>query len=299
MRLVKGYMNDDGLRHELNKLTQATFWFDFESWVTNGYFEGDYIPYSFEEDGKILSNVSVNLMHFIQNGQKRNYIQIGTVMTDTDHRNKGLAGALMNQILDEYKGKCDGIYLFGNLSALGFYRKMGFQEKMQYQYTLKDDVREDIYGRMHGKSGHEGFVKVDSSDAKMKAKYCDAVRNSVVNCAFEQENKYGLQMFYTAGLENVYYSEKTDCFVVLEQDGDTLELNSIISPKYVSLEQILCEINSEYKVLKLGVTPRKEEQNLFDVSVFDGGEDYRLFCLGECLDSIESEKLYFPALSHA
>ena len=34
-----------------------------------GYFEGDYIPYSLEEDGKILSNVSVNLMHFVQNGE--------------------------------------------------------------------------------------------------------------------------------------------------------------------------------------------------------------------------------------
>ncbi|MCI7791363.1 MAG: hypothetical protein MR531_11425 [Lachnospiraceae bacterium] len=57
------------MRHELNELTQAAFGFDFESWVTKGYFEGDYIPYSLEEDGKILSNVSVNLMHFVQNGE--------------------------------------------------------------------------------------------------------------------------------------------------------------------------------------------------------------------------------------
>ena len=68
MRLVKDYMNDTLLRHELNALTETTFCFNFESWVTNGYFEGDYIPYSIEENGKILSNVSVNRMHFIQNG---------------------------------------------------------------------------------------------------------------------------------------------------------------------------------------------------------------------------------------
>ena len=76
MRLVKDYMRDAALRHELNALTEATFYFNFESWVVNGYFEGDYIPYSFEEDGKILSNVSANLMHFVQNGEKRNYIQM-------------------------------------------------------------------------------------------------------------------------------------------------------------------------------------------------------------------------------
>ena len=76
MRLVKDYMRDDTLRHELNALTRETFGFDFESWVTNGYFEGDYIPYSFEEDGKILANVSANIMTFEQNGKRRNYILI-------------------------------------------------------------------------------------------------------------------------------------------------------------------------------------------------------------------------------
>ena len=32
----------------------------FESWVTGGYFEGDYIPYSFIKEGKIVFNVSAN-----------------------------------------------------------------------------------------------------------------------------------------------------------------------------------------------------------------------------------------------
>ena len=32
----------------------------FESWVTGGYFEGDYIPCSFIKEGKIVFNVSAN-----------------------------------------------------------------------------------------------------------------------------------------------------------------------------------------------------------------------------------------------
>ncbi len=47
MELVSNYMRDDTLRHALNDLTKKTFGFDFEDWVTGGYFEGDYIPYSF------------------------------------------------------------------------------------------------------------------------------------------------------------------------------------------------------------------------------------------------------------
>lgn len=299
MRLVKDYMKNDILRHELNELTQATFGFDFESWVTNGYFEGDYIPYSLEEDGKILSNVSVNLMHFVQNGEKRNYIQLGTVMTATDHRKQGLARKLMEHIIEAYEGKCDGIYLFANLSALDFYRKIGFEERTQYQYSLRDDVRSDIQSRIVSKEHSNGFVKLNSSDTRLKEKYREAVRNSMVYGAFDQENKYGLQMFYTADLENVYYSKELDCYAVMEQNGETLELQSVISPEYISLEKVMCEINMEYKKLKLGFTPRRDEADLFETVLFDGGDDYRLFCRGSRLESIEQEKLYFPTFSHA
>ena len=132
MKLIKDYMKHDALRHELNVLTEATFGFHFESWVTAGYFTGDYIPYSLEENGRIISNVSANIMRFTQNGTIRNYIQLGTVMTAVEHRNKGFARQLMDYVVKEYEGKCDGIYLFGDLSALGFYRKSGFRERLQY-----------------------------------------------------------------------------------------------------------------------------------------------------------------------
>lgn len=60
MELISNYMRDDAYRHMLNDLTGNIFGFDFESWVTQGYFEGDYIPYSFMDEGRIISNVSVN-----------------------------------------------------------------------------------------------------------------------------------------------------------------------------------------------------------------------------------------------
>ena len=82
MQLISDYMRDEKLRQMLNELTRKTFGFDFDWWVNGGYYEGDYIPYSFVEDGKMISNVSANVMMFMQNGIVKNYIQIGTVMTD-------------------------------------------------------------------------------------------------------------------------------------------------------------------------------------------------------------------------
>ena len=74
MELISNYMTDDSSRKMLNELTQKTFGFDFEGWVRGGYFEGDYIPYSLVEDGRMLANVSANRMHFMQRGVEKNYI---------------------------------------------------------------------------------------------------------------------------------------------------------------------------------------------------------------------------------
>lgn len=78
-----------------------------------------------------------------------------------------------------------------------------------------------------------------------------------------------------------------------------LKLHSVISSSPVSLEQVIGEITAGYKTLQLGFTPRQEEADLFEAAVFDGGDNYRLFCRGSRLQRIAQEKLYFPTFSHA
>lgn len=292
MELICNYMRDDILRHKLNALTQETFGFDFEGWVKGGYFEGDYLPYSFLEDGRILSNVSVNRMSFLQNGVRRNYIQLGTVMTEESCRGQGLAGKLMEHVLAEYEGKCDGFYLFSNLDALGFYKKLGFQEGLEYQYALKKDFHE-----MPRRGAF--FQKTEGQSPQRKQKYMDAVRNSAANSAFEQINKYGLQMFYTADLSNVYYAEDIDCFAVMEKQEEDLVLQSVIRKEPISLEEVIARIPPDYSSLKLGFSPLARDAAMFDAAAFDGGEDYRFFYRGNGPESIEKERLFFPQLSHA
>lgn len=290
MELIYDYMKNDDLRHKLNALTQKTFGFDFESWVMNGYFEGDYIPYSFVDDEKVVSNVSANRMCFMQNGSRKEFIQIGTVMTDEAYRNRGLAGKLMEYVLEQYEGRQDGIYLFGDLGALGFYRKAGFAEGLQYQYRLKEDLLQPREGK------EPPFLPVNQS---YKHRYMEAVRQSAVNSALEQLNKFGLQMFYTADLSNVYYAADLDCFAVMETEGDTMVLQSIICTKRLPMREILARMKGEYRHLLLGFTPWEEDACLFEGEAFDGGEDYRLFYRGKALESMEKEKLFFPLLSHA
>ena len=283
MELVSNYMRDDTLRHALNDLTKKTFGFDFEGWVTGGYFEGDYIPYSLIEDGKIISNVSANRMTFLQNGVDRNYIQIGTVMTDEAYRRQGLAKKLMEHVIKQYKDDCDGFYLFANPDAVVFYNRCGFSKETEYRYSVKNEF-------CMGKSAGEIFMPVNTADEQMKQKYMDMVRRSAVNSSLEQLNKFGLQMFYSADM---------DCFIVAEMEENTLHLQSIICENHVTLLDVLQRVKGEYHNCQLGFTPALKDMDICVAEQYDGADDYRLFYLGEQLKSIENEKLYFPELSHA
>lgn len=292
MELVSDYMRDDTLRHALNDLTRKTFGFDFEDWVTGGYFEGDYIPYSFIENGKIISNVSANRMTFLQNGIDRNYIQIGTVMTDEAYRRHGLAKKLMKHVVKQYKDSCDGFYLFANPDAVDFYNRCGFSKETEYRYSVKNEF-------CMRKSAGEIFMPVNTADEQMKQKYMDMVRRSAVNSSLEQLNKFGLQMFYSADMENVYYAKDMDCFIVAEMEENTLLLQSVICENHVTLLDVLQRVKGEYHNCQLGFTPALKDMDICVAEQYDGADDYRLFYLGEQLKSIENEKLYFPELSHA
>ncbi len=290
MEMINDYMRDERSRHMLNDLTQKTFGFDFEGWVTNGYFEGEYIPYSLVEEGKMLSNVSANRMRFLQNGEEKYYIQIGTVMTDEDYRKQGLASRLIKHVIAEYENECDGIYLFGNLDAVGFYEKMGFKTINEYKYTVK----EEFWGRDNSK---EAFQALSDMDDGIKNHYMDMVRNCLDASSFAQTNKFGLQMFYTGEFYNVFYAKDIDGFIVLEQEDGTI-LQSVLCKENVPLSEILKHIDLP-DGCALGFTPRKEDMDICSSEKYDGADDYRLFYIGREIESIERDRLYFPELSHA
>ena len=61
MEIVTGYKDDDKLRGSLAALAHDVFGIDLATWYVNGFWQDDYIPYSVIEDGKVVSNISVNV----------------------------------------------------------------------------------------------------------------------------------------------------------------------------------------------------------------------------------------------
>ena len=97
------YRDNDALRASFNELAGKVFGLSFENWYQNGFWKDNYIPYSVVIDGKVVANVSVNRCDVSYNGETKSLIQLGTVMTDPDHRGKGYARELMEKIIFDYE----------------------------------------------------------------------------------------------------------------------------------------------------------------------------------------------------
>ena len=297
MELIRHYMADDGLRAALNALTRKTFGFDFEAWYAAGGWEGDYLPYSLMDGGRMIANVSANRMRFLLGGRERRFIQLGTVMTDEAYRRQGLASRLMRTAMDELRGECDGFYLFGDLGALGFYDSLGFERITQTRYSLRKDAQTALCARAAQRGADELFVPVPREDASIAARYRQALRTAVPYAAPEHLNRFSLHLFYTRSMKTVRYCRSLDAFCVLaHEDGDAV-LQSVLCACRLPLDDILSRIGEP--VTRLGFAPQASDAALFDAQSWDGGEDYRLFILGDALRAVQEQGLYFPELSHA
>ena len=311
MRLIRDYMQDAAARAALGALTQAAFGFDFEAWAARGFCaHGAYVPYSFEEDGRILSNVSVNRMEFCLNGEKRRWLQLGTVATREDMRGRGLARRLVEIALADSMDGCDGVYLFANPEAAGFYEKCGFTRGIEYrsfpraEAYLNTDARLSSM-RERGDSCAEArldtgvrFVLVNPGDERALAAYQRAVHETEPYAALWQENGFGLAMFYTMNAENAYYCPALDAHAVVE-DGS---LNAVLARNMPLLRAVLAALAASENVetpTVIGFTPRPEDADACVREPWDGGDDYRLYGRGRVLEEIAANRLCFPALSHA
>lgn len=303
--LVCNYMKQDDLRHALNRLTRKTFGFDFESWHQSGYDEGQYIPYSFVKNGEVIANISANIMNMTVAGEKKNLIQLGTVMTDPEYRMQGLGRKLMEHVLDVYH-EVDGIYLFANDSAIEFYKKFGFQFGTQYQcQKVYGQQLESNELRQTETKGEQcsltqermgSFVPVSNIDVAARKKFQDYVKQVYGNSAMYMDN-YGVMMFWMSGMDNIYYSKVLDCYVAADITEDQILLYEVIAKHKVSLVEVFSNLQVGTRKVQLGFSPIEEEKSEFETVLYEE-ENCTYFYLGTALEQVEEKKLMFPLYSH-
>ena len=130
-------------------MANRVFGLSFQEWCESGYWTDLYLPYAICEGGRVVSNVSVNIMEFSWNGAPRRYIQLGTVMTAPEYRGKGLSRRLMEAVLEDWKNRCDALYLFANNTVLDFYPKFGFERAEEYKACAAITPKGGKYRKMN------------------------------------------------------------------------------------------------------------------------------------------------------
>lgn len=289
-QLISNYKDNELFRNSYNELTRNTYGFDFEAWYQYGYWSDKHIPYSLLDNThnfKMIANASINIMEFHTPLGDKTYLQIGTVMTDSNYRKKGLSRYLLEHILREWEHKTDGIFLFANDSVLDFYPKFGFKKCLEYQYS-KDIIATPTYTAQ----------KKDMTNRENQTLLFDSILNSKTMSKFAMLNNPQLIMFYVTSFmkNNVYYIKELNAYAIIEKTKHTLILHDVFVDTILPLDIIINALaDKDTNKVVLNFTPMDTDG--YRKSILTE-EDTTLYVLGKDFDFIEKEQLMFPSLSH-
>lgn len=236
LTFIKGYQDNEQLRNSFNQLALNTFGIEFETWYQHGFWTEKYQPYSYIDNGKVVANVSVNHLNLVINDETKQAVQIGTVMTHPDYRNKGLSRMLMEKVLEEFK-YVDIIYLFANQTVLDFYPKFGFQRVEEVQLSMCYSYRPAPNPPKIKKLDGRNFDDL----AFIYSLAVDRVRGS---STFGTSKSEELLMFYSIMVfgQDLYYLEDEKALVIFQTEGDTLHLYDVVSREKLNVHGILSKI---------------------------------------------------------
>ena len=263
---IKGYKDNENLRKSFNELATMVFGINFEEWYQKGFWNNRYIPFSYMYGGKVVANVSVNVLDLVIDGEKKSSIQIGTVMTHPDYRKQGLSASLMNKVLDEYENKYDFMYLFANQSVLDFYPKFGFKSVNENHYSMKYSP---------SSLASSGIRQLDcNNEEDINFIYKFASERVSVSKLFGTKNTQSILMFYCMYVFNndIYYLEREDVIVIYKMENKQMDIFDIISKKDIKIDDILSKItNGDTTKIVFHYTPDYKGINT-ESNIFNGSD---------------------------
>lgn len=241
--IISNYKVNTQYKKSFIELAKQVFQIDFSRWDQLGCWNDDYICYSFLDGEKVIANVSINKMDIILHKKAYKALQLGTVMTHPDYRNRGLSAKLINHIISKYEHQYDFIYLFANSSVLDFYPKFGFGRLQERSFHM------DLTVGFHIKEENPSIIRkldVNNSEDFCLMKRLADKRASVSTICGVQQNTH-LLFFYLIEVfhEMTYYFEKEDVIVIYEKIEDELHIYDVISASIVDMEALLSSLFTE------------------------------------------------------
>ena len=286
-QLLSEFRDEKEIREQFYELPKTMFYLDFKPWYEAGYWGDQYNPHCLLDNGRPVSNISVYHQKFMIDGEEKHLIQIGGVCTYEEYRNQGLSRCIMEEIIEEYKDQCDGIFLMANDSVLDFYPKFGFKESKEHQYvTYCKEV-----------SQNEHVRKLDpenEDDCKLVMEKMKEV-NAHIQLATVNQSELAMLYWKILKITEFYYIEELAVVAAMKCDENQVLIDNIYGN--VPIDEVITALcNKENTKFILGFKPI--ELNTYEVEVFKE-EDCTLFILNKELKStFDTKQLKFPVISH-
>ncbi|ARJ46621.1 TPA_asm: GNAT family N-acetyltransferase [Listeria monocytogenes] len=287
--MISDYKDNKMYRDSFNKLAESTFDINFEEWFRSGFWNDKYVCYSYIDNNEVISNVSINKMNLIYQGENYSALQIGTVMTHPNYRGQGLAKNLLNHVIAKYEDQYDFLYLFANDTVLDFYPKFGFERIEESSFTV------DACNLKKKASKLKKLNPDNKTDFQLISRIVSK-RAPLSNILDVKESEDLLMFYVLIALKNeLYYLEELDVIVLMEQEGTDLYVLDILSTKKLDVVEVLSYLSTKkIETIHLLFTPEKSKY--IDAAYIIETEDM-LFVRPNVL-TIENYFL-FPATSHA
>ncbi|EEO1184284.1 GNAT family N-acetyltransferase [Listeria monocytogenes] len=287
--MISDYKDNKMYRDSFNKLAESTFDNNFEEWFRSGFWNDKYVCYSYIDNNEVISNVSINKMNLIYQGENYSALQIGTVMTHPNYRGQGLAKNLLNHVIAKYEDQYDFLYLFANDTVLDFYPKFGFERIEESSFTV------DACNLKKKASKLKKLNPDNKTDFQLISRIVSK-RAPLSNILDVKESEDLLMFYVLIALKNeLYYLEELDVIVLMEQEGTDLYVLDILSTKKLDVVEVLSYLSTKkIETIHLLFTPEKSKY--IDAAYIIETEDM-LFVRPNVLTS--ENYFLFPATSHA
>ncbi|MFW6029521.1 MAG: GNAT family N-acetyltransferase [Halanaerobiales bacterium] len=250
-RLYNDYKDIDWLREGFFDFTKKIFGLSFKEWYEYGFWGANYRCYSLVDNKQIISNVSLSELDLIINGNEKKGVQLATVGTLDEYRGKGLSRYLMEMVLEDYKEKCDFIYLSANDSVVDFYPRFGFRRIPEYKFTsslsqiiTKNDILQNHTGDNNLKNSFVRKLEIkNNTDIEIIKRLFE--ERSILSERLFIKNYFSILMWYLVNFykNNIWYIEKEEIIVIYQVEGQTIHLFDIISKEPPVLADLLNYLN--------------------------------------------------------
>lgn len=244
LKYICNYSKNACYRQSFSQLASDTFSLDFESWYQHGFWDKNYICYSYIDGNQVIANVSIYKMDFMINGSRKEGAQLVTVMTSPAYRNKGLIANLVKELLHHYEKRVDFIYVaVANTAMMPYWQKLGFIIRNEKQFYLDRDSCET-----HKKGNRLQIQKLDMlKPDDRQLLFSLAGRRLPTSRYFSLENTQYTVMFYCLNdfRDNIYFFPEQDAVAIYKQEAGILHVYDLLFSKDRCLSSIINTIFGE------------------------------------------------------